>query len=162
MKKAITLLIVVALFVTMSYSNAFISNAQENNLDTPEKRAAYEQSFIHGTQAFERINYVPSITKTFSINSAGTATGTLDVTGLKDKVTSLTLFLYIERYDSGRWKVIENKVVTFNSYQGNAGISCSDATKLLKNKDYRLEYNIYAYHGSLYQKVTGNSDTVHY
>lgn len=166
MKKIISVFLAAVVCASMFAVPGFGAFAEETSsapdLDDLEQRLAYELSFVQGELSRERVVYLTSHKATITLSSGGTVTGEVSAKGLADTVTSLRFFLYIQRYESGKWKTVDNNTTLVSGYEGEASIVCSDSTKIISGYDYRISYTVYAYRYNTYQSFTGNSSTVHY
>ena len=166
MKKIISVFLAAVVCASMFAAPGFGVFAEETSsvpdLDDPEQRLAYELSFVQGDLSRERVVYLTSHEASITVSSGGTVTGEGTAIGLADTVTSLRFFLYIQRYESGKWKTIDNNTTLVSGFEGEASIVCSDPTKIISGYDYRISYTVYAYKYNTYQSFEGNSGTVHY
>lgn len=166
MKKIISVFLAAVVCASMLAVPVFGAFAEETSsvpdLDDPEQRLAYELSFVQGELSRERVVYLTSHEGSITVSSGGTVTGDVNATGLADTVTSLRFFLYIQRYESGKWKTVDNNTTLVSGYDGSASIVCSDPTKIISGYDYKILYTVYAYKNNTYQSFTGDSNIVHY
>ena len=166
MKKIISVFLAAVVCASMFAVPSFGAFAEETSsvpdLDDPEQRLAYELSFVQGELSRERVVYLTSHEASITVSSGGTVTGEGTAIGLEGTVTSLRFFLYIQRYESGKWKTVDNNTTLVSGSEGEASIVCSDPTKIISGYDYRISYTVYAYRYNTYQSFTGNSSTVHY
>lgn len=162
MKKHISAILVLAIMIGIFSVFSFGSSANTANqydLDDPEQRLAYEMTFVTGTQTFARASYLRSHSAELLITQ-GKAEGTVDVVGVSGTVTGIRIFMYIQRYVSGKWTTVYDDNEYFAKYYATMDETYIDSTAFITGYDYRISYTIYAYKGSTYQRTAGTSPIV--
>ena len=76
-------------------------------------------------------------------------------------VTDIRIFMYIQRYESGKWKTVYNDTQMFAGENEATMIrTCTDSSAIIKGYEYRVSFSVYAYKGMTYQQSTGTSPVV--
>lgn len=164
MKKYISCILVIAIMIgifAVSATGASAKTAAQYDLDDPEQRLAYEMTFLTGSRSMERSSYIIDKDANLTIFSSGRATGVVNAVGDENIVTDIRIFMYIQRYESGRWNTVYNDTQMFaGEYTATMTRTCTDSSAIIKGYDYRVSFTIYAYKGMTYQSTTGTSPVV--
>lgn len=164
MRKYISCILVIAIMIGVFAASAIGASANADaqyDLDDPEQRLAYEMTFLTGTRSMERAAYIVDKKANLTIFSAGKATGIVKVVGDESIVTDIRIFMYIQRYESGKWKTVYSDNQMFaGKFKANMTRTCTDSSAIIKGYDYRVSFSVYAYKGMTYQQSTGTSPVV--
>lgn len=156
-------MLVVAIMIgifAMSAIGTAAKTGTQYDLDDPEQRLAYEMSLVTGRPAVERAKYILRHNAELTLG-AGKADGSVTVKGDSKIVTDLHIFMYIQRYESGKWKTVYSDNEMFKGqFYVTMKKTCTDSSAIIKGYDYRISYTIYAYKGMTYQQSTGTSPVV--
>lgn len=164
MRKYISGILVIAIMIGVFAASAAGTSAKADvqyDLDDPEQRLAYEMTFLTGSRSMERATYIVDQDADLTIFSAGKATGVVNVIGDEDIVTDIRIFMYIQRYESGKWKTVysDNQMFT-DQFTATMKRTCTDSSAIIKGYDYQVRFTVYAYKGMTYQQSTGTSPVV--
>ena len=163
MKKYISGILVIAIMIGIFAASAIGTSAKADaqyDLDDPEQRLAYEMTFLTGSRAMERTAYIVDQDADLTLGS-GKAEGIVDVVGNESIVTDIRIFMYIQRYESGKWKTVYSDNQMFKGlFFATMTRTCTDSSAIIKGYDYRVSFSVYAYKGMTYQQSTGTSPVV--
>lgn len=163
MKKYISGILVIAIMIGIFAASAIGTSAKADaqyDLDDPEQRLAYERTFLTGSRAMERTAYIVDQDADLTLGS-GKAEGIVDVVGNESIVTDIRIFMYIQRYESGKWKTVYSDNQMFKGqFFATMTRTCTDSSAIIKGYDYRVSFSVYAYKGMTYQQSTGTSPVV--
>ncbi len=163
MKKYISCILVIAIMIgifAVSATGASAKTAAQYDLDDPEQRLAYEMTFLTGSRSMERSSYIIDKDAELILGS-GMAEGRVSAVGVESIVTDIRIFMYIQRYESGRWNTVYNDTQMFaGEYTATMTRTCTDSSAIIKGYYYRVSFTIYAYKGMTYQSTTGTSPVV--
>ena len=163
MKKYISGILVIAIMIGIFAASAIGTSAKADaqyDLDDPEQRLAYEMTFLTGSRAMERTAYIVDQDADLPLGS-GKAEGIVDVVGNESIVTDIRIFMYIQRYESGKWKTVYSDNQMFKGqFFATMTRTCTDSSAIIKGYDYRVSFSVYAYKGMTYQQSTGTSPVV--
>lgn len=163
MKKYISGILVIAIMIEIFAASAIGTSAKADaqyDLDDPEQRLAYEMTFLTGSRAMERTAYIVDQDADLTLGS-GKAEGIVDVVGNESIVTDIRIFMYIQRYESGKWKTVYSDNQMFKGqFFATMTRTCTDSSAIIKGYDYRVSFSVYAYKGMTYQQSTGTSPVV--
>lgn len=163
MKKYISGILVIAIMIGIFAASAIGTSAKADaqyDLDDPEQRLAYEMTFLTGSRAMERTAYIVDQDADLTLGS-GKAEGIVDVVGNESIVTDIRIFMYIQRYESGKWKTVYSDNQMFKGqFFATMTRTCTDPSAIIKGYDYRVSFSVYAYKGMTYQQSTGTSPVV--
>lgn len=164
MRKYISGILVIAIMIGIFAASAIGTSAKEDaqyDLDDPEQRLAYEMTFLTGSLSMERATYIVDKDADLTIFSTGKATGVVNVIGDESIVTDIRIFMYIQRYESGKWKTVYNDNQMFtDQFTATMKRTCTDSSAIIKGYDYRISFIVYAYKGLTYQSTPGTSPVV--
>lgn len=164
MRKYISGILVIAIMIGIFAAFAIGTSAKADaqyDLDDPEQRLAYEMTFLTGSRSMERAKYIVDQDADLTIFSTGKATGVVNVIGDESIVTDIRIFMYIQRYESGKWKTVYNDTQMFAGENEATMIrTCTDSSAIIKGYEYRVSFSVYAYKGMTYQQSTGTSPIV--
>lgn len=164
MRKYISGILVIAIMIGIFAASAIGTSAKADaqyDLDDPEQRLAYEMTFLTGSRSMERVAYIVDKSANLTIFSTGKATGIVDVIGDKSIVTDIRIFMYIQRYESGKWKTVYSDNQMFeDQFKATMTRTCTDSSAIIKGYDYQVRFTVYAYRGTTYQQSTGTSPVV--
>ena len=164
MRKYISGILVIAIMIGVFAASAIGTSAKADtqyDLDDPEQRLAYEMTFLTGSRSMERAKYIVDQDADLTIFSTGKATGVVNVIGDESIVTDIRIFMYIQRYESGKWKTVYNDSQMFTGkYRAIMTRTCTDSSAIIKGYEYRVSFSVYAYKGMTYQQSTGTSPVV--
>ena len=82
------------------------------------------------------------------------ATACADVTGYKDKVTKIVMYMYIQQLNNGSWKTLDSHRYEFDSWHAAKEIYYSPCPH---GYTYRLKTSYYVYSGTDYEYISGYS-----
>lgn len=164
MRKYISGILVIAIMIGIFAASAIGTSAKADaqyDLDDPEQRLAYEMTFfLTGSRAMERTAYIVDQDADLTLGS-GKAEGIVDVVGNESIVTDIRIFMYIQRYESGKWKTVYSDNQMFKGqFFATMTRTCTDSSAIIKGYDYRVSFSVYAYKGMTYQQSTGTSPVV--
>ena len=163
MKKYISGILVIAIMIGIFAASAIGTSAKADaqyDLDDPEQRLAYEMTFLTGSRAMERTAYIVDQDADLTLGS-GKAEGIVVVVGNESIVTDIRIFMYIQRYESGKWKTVYSDNQMFKGqFFATMTRTCTDSSAIIKGYDYRVSFSVYAYKGMTYQQSTGTSPVV--
>ena len=163
MKKYLSGILVIAIMIGIFAASAIGTSAKADaqyDLDDPEQRLAYEMTFLTGSRAMERTAYIVDQDADLTLGS-GKAEGIVDVVGNESIVTDIRIFMYIQRYESGKWKTVYSDNQMFKGqFFATMTRTCTDSSAIIKGYDYRVSFSVYAYKGMTYQQSTGTSPVV--
>ena len=163
MKKYISGILVIAIMIGIFAASAIGTSAKADaqyDLDDPEQRLAYEMTYLTGSRAMERTAYIVDQDADLTLGS-GKAEGIVDVVGNESIVTDIRIFMYIQRYESGKWKTVYSDNQMFKGqFFATMTRTCTDSSAIIKGYDYRVSFSVYAYKGMTYQQSTGTSPVV--
>ena len=163
MKKYISGILVIAIMIGIFAASALGTSEKADaqyDLDDPEQRLAYEMTFLTGSRAMERTAYIVDQDADLTLGS-GKAEGIVDVVGNESIVTDIRIFMYIQRYESGKWKTVYSDNQMFKGqFFATMTRTCTDSSAIIKGYDYRVSFSVYAYKGMTYQQSTGTSPVV--
>jgi len=163
MKKYISGILVIAIMIGIFAASAIGTSAKADaqyDLDDPEQRLAYEMTFLTGSRAMERTAYIVDQDADLTLGS-GKAEGIVDVVRNESIVTDIRIFMYIQRYESGKWKTVYSDNQMFKGqFFATMTRTCTDSSAIIKGYDYRVSFSVYAYKGMTYQQSTGTSPVV--
>jgi len=163
MRKYISGILVIAIMIGIFAASAIGTSAKADaqyDLDDPEQRLAYEMTFLTGSQSMERVAYIVDKYAKLTLGS-GKAEGIVNVAGDESIVTDIHIFMYIQRYESGKWKTVYNDNQMFtDQFTAKMKRTCTDSSAIIKGYDYQVRFTVYAYNGTTYQKTTGTSPVV--
>ena len=163
MRKYTSGILVIAIMIGIFAASAAGTSAKADaqyDLDDPEQRLAYEMTFLTGSRSMERATYIVDKSATLTLGS-GKAEGIVDVVGDEDIVTDIRIFMYIQRYESGKWKTVYNDNQMFtDQFTATMKRTCTDSSAIKKGYDYQVRFTVYAYKGMTYQQSTGTSPVV--
>ena len=147
MRKYISGILVIAIMIGFFAASAAGTSAKADaqyDLDDPEQRLAYI------------VDKYAKLTL-----GSGKAEGIVNVVGDEDIVTDIRIFMYIQRYESGKWKTVYNDNQMFaNQFTAKMKRTCTDSSAIIKGYEYRVSFSVYAYKGMTYQQSTGTSPVV--
>lgn len=162
MKRSIASILFVAIICGILSAFSFGTAAQtekEYDLDDPEQRLAYEMTFVTGTPLYERASNISDHYAKISLGT-GSIKGTVYAEGTS-AVTDIRIFMYIQKYESGKWKTIYDDTYLYEDRNSATMIrTFTDSKVIVKGYDYRVSYTIYAHKGAPYQSVSGASAVV--
>ena len=163
MRKYISGILVIAIMIVIFAASAIGTSAKADaqyDLDDPEQRLAYEMTFLTGSQSMERVAYIVDKYAKLTLGS-GKAEGIVNVIGDESIVTDIHIFMYIQRYESGKWKTVYSDNQMFaNQFTAKMKRTCTDSSAIIKGYDYRISFIVYAYKGLTYQSTPGTSPVV--
>ena len=163
MRKYISGILVIAIMIGIFAASAIGTSAKADaqyDLDDPEQRLAYEMTFLTGSQSMERVAYIVDKYAKLTLGS-GKAEGIVNVIGDESIVTDIHIFMYIQRYESGKWKTVYSDNQMFaGKYKATMTRICTDSSAIIKGYDYQVRFTVYAYKGTTYQKTTDTSPVV--
>lgn len=163
MRKFISGILVIAIMIGVLAASAIGTSAKADaqyDLDDPEQRLAYEMTFLTGSRSMERATYIVDKRAKLTLGS-GEAEGTVSVVGDESIVTDIRIFMYIQRYESGKWKTVYNDTQMFaGKFTATMTRTCTDSSAIIKGYDYRISFIVYAYKGLTYQSTPGTSPVV--
>lgn len=163
MRKYISGILVIAIMIGIFAASAIGTSAKADaqyDLDDPEQRLAYEMTFLTGSQSMERVAYIVDKYAKLTLGS-GKAEGIVNVIGDESIVTDIHIFMYIQRYESGKWKTVYSDNQMFaNQFTAKMKRTCTDSSAIIKGYDYRISFIVYAYKGLTYQSTPGTSPVV--
>ncbi len=164
MRKYISGILVIAIMIGIFAASAigtFAKADAQYDLDDPEQRLAYEMTFLTGSLSMERATYIVDKDADLTIFSTGNASGVVKVVGDESIVTDIHIFMYIQRYESGKWKTVYSDNQMFaGKYKATMTRICTDSSAIIKGYDYQVRFTVYAYKGTTYQKTTDTSPVV--
>ena len=115
---------------------------------------AYEaQEKLNGTPKLSRWSYTSSTCQDIGIVNRE-ATACADVTGYKDKVTKIVMYIYIQQLNNGSWKTLDSHRYEFVSWHAAKEIYYSPCPH---GYTYRLKTSYYVYSGTDYEYISGYS-----
>lgn len=163
MRKYISGILVIAIMIGIFAASAIGTSAKADaqyDLDDPEQRLAYEMTFLTCSQSMERVAYIVDKYAKLTLGS-GKAEGIVNVIGDESIVTDIHIFMYIQRYESGKWKTVYSDNQMFaNQFTAKMKRTCTDSSAIIKGYDYRISFIVYAYKGLTYQSTPGTSPVV--
>lgn len=150
MKRLIAFLMTLTVCLTVLAFPAMADEYPEEGFDFE----AYEaQERLNGTPKLSRWSYTSSTTQALSVESRE-ATALADVTGYKDKVTKIVIYMYIQQLNNGSWKTLDSHRYEFDKWYATKEIYYSPCPH---GYTYRLKTSYYVYSGTDYEYISGYS-----
>lgn len=155
MKRLITFIMMLTVCLTMLAFPAMAEEYPEEGFDFE----AYEaQERLNGTPKLSRWSYTATTSQDISIESRE-ATALADVTGYKDKVTKIVIYMYIQQLNNGSWKTLDSGRYEYDSWHAMKEIYYSPCPH---GYTYRLKTSYYVYSGTDYEYISGYSSNFVY
>lgn len=101
---------------------------------------------------------IHNVTNGLEINSFGKATMFSQITGYSGKVDSITILVYLQRYQNGSWVTVNSWM---KGYEGSAAL-WSKIWYVNKGYYYRLTTFFYVYKGTFHESTVAISGAVYY
>lgn len=151
MKKLIALLMMVTVCMSMMI---FPAMAAEEYPEVGFDFEAFEaQEKINGTPKLARWKYTSSTTQDLDVYKKE-ATACASVTGYKDKVTKIVMYMYIQQLNKGVWETLDSHRYEFNNWYADKEITYSSCPH---GYTYRLKCSYYVYSGNQYENISATS-----
>lgn len=150
MKKIIAFFASLVLCLTLMVVPVMAEEYPEEGFDFE----AYEaQERLNGTLKLSRWSYTAATSQDISIESKE-ATACADVTGYKNIVTKIVMYMYIQQLNNGSWNTLKSGRYEFDSWHALKEITYSPCPH---GYTYRLKTSYYVYSGTEYEYISGYS-----
>lgn len=103
-------------------------------------------------------DYTSKTNTSISISQSGVGTCTASITGYQDLTTQIQIYMYLEQYSNGSWRVIKTWTESYNYFKGTLQQDYS----VSKGYRYRTKASYYAYSGSNYENIVRYSSEAQY
>lgn len=103
-------------------------------------------------------DYTSKTNTSLSISQSGVATCTASITGYQDITTQVQIYMYLEQYSNGSWKVLKTWTESYNNFKG----TLQQNFNVSKGYSYRTRVSYYAYSGSNYENIVRYSNEYGY
>lgn len=149
-KRIIAFIMIMAVCLTMMPLTAMADEYPEVGFDFE----AYEaQEKINGTPKKERWSYTSSTAQGMSIDKKE-ATAAVSVTGYKDKVDKIVIYMYIQQLNDGSWKTLSSSRYEVDNWHAEKEKTYSPCPH---GYTYRLKASYYVYSGDDYEYISATS-----
>lgn len=103
-------------------------------------------------------DYAESVAVSLDVSKGGTATATAEIAGYPGTTTKVSVYMYLERKEDGKWVTVES----WSERTSSHSVTLEESVDVDSGYTYRVRTSCYAYSGTASEHITKYSQEVDY